>query len=125
VFLSVFGFFFTVGTAKTAQALKKTRLTPCRYRSDVHPMKTMPILIALLLVGNAFGWECNVERPSELSVKLHPRPAVPGGIEMAEKAAKAQTPYVPTPDKPSSASSTSYSLITLPDGKTASVLTFH
>jgi hypothetical protein len=86
-------------------------------------MKTMPILIALLLVGNAFGWEA-VERSDETIARLHPRPAVPGGIEMAEKAAKAQTPYVPTPEKPPSPSSTSYSLITLPDGKTASVLTF-
>jgi hypothetical protein len=88
-------------------------------------MKTMPILIAMLLVGNAFGWECNVERPSELSAKLHPRPAVPCGIEMAEKAAKAQTPYVPTPDAPPRPSSTSYSIITLPDGRTTSVLTYH
>jgi hypothetical protein len=86
-------------------------------------MKTMPILIAMLLVGNAFGWEA-VERPSEMIAQRFPRPAVPGGVEMAEKAAKAQTPYVPTPEKPPSPSSTSYSLITLPDGKTASVLTF-
>lgn len=87
-------------------------------------MKTMPILIAMLLVGNGLALD-PVERPSEMIAQRFPRPAVPGGVEMAEKAAKAQTPYVPTPDKPSTASSTSYSLITLPDGKTASVLTFH
>ena len=50
---------------------------------------------------------------------------MPDVVAEAKKSSAAQTPYVSTPDKPSSASSTSYSLITLPDGKTASVLTFH
>jgi hypothetical protein len=98
-------------------------------------MKTMLILIAMLLVGNAFGGgfdfaaaDAALRDPKNigsLSASEKARPTVPGGFEMAEKAAKAQTPYVPTPDAPPRPSSTSYSIITLPDGRTTSVLTYH
>lgn len=81
----------------------------------------MPILIAMLLVGNAFAGDY-VESSREIIARM--KPQMPDVVAEAKKSMAAQAPYVPTPDKPSSASSTSYSIITLPDGQTASVLTF-
>ena len=84
-------------------------------------MKTMLTLIAMFLVGNAFAGDY-VESSREIIARMKPK--MPDVVAEAKKSSTAQTPYVPTPDKPSTASSTSYSIITLPDGKTASVLTF-
>jgi hypothetical protein len=85
-------------------------------------MKTMPILIAMLLVGNAFGCDY-VESTREIIARR--KPQMPDVVAEAKKSSAAQTPYVPTPDAPPRPSSTSYSIITLPDGRTTSVLTYH
>jgi hypothetical protein len=77
-------------------------------------MKTMLTLIAMLLVGNAVAGnvdydaiDAHLRDPKNIgslssSERARVRPAVPGGIEMAEKAAKAQTPYVPTSERTAS-----------------------
>lgn len=92
----------------------------------------MLALIAMLLVGNAFAgsWddaEAYLRDPKNIGNNYRiPRPQTPDVVAEAKKSMANQAPYVPTPDNTSSrSSSTSYSLITLPNGQTASVLTFH
>jgi hypothetical protein len=96
-------------------------------------MKTT-ILIAMLLVGNAFAQhydfaaaDAALRDPKNIgnNCPAVQRPQMPDVVAEAKKRMENQAPYVPTPDNPSSrSSSTSYSIITLPDGQTASVLTF-
>ena len=81
----------------------------------------MPILLTMLLAGSAFGWEA-VESSNETIARLHPRPQMPDVVAEGRRRMENHAPYVPTPSTPSS---TSYSQIILPDGQTASVLTYH
>ncbi len=94
----------------------KRGLTPPCYRVDIVPMKTMPILIAVLLANRALAGEhildvdkIMAEREA-LYQRLQAGPNISDTINSSDEAAK--------PMK------VDYSLITLPDGKTASVLTF-
>ncbi len=98
----------------------------------------MPILLAMLVAGSAFAGNVDYDAidaalrdPKNIgnlsaSERAKARPAVPGGVELAKKAAEAQATYAPSFSRSSSsaASSTSYSIVTLPNGQTASVLTF-
>lgn len=61
-------------------------------------MKSMPYIIALVLVGSAFGSDIDVvERPSEMAAKKYPRPEMPDVVANARKAIAERPSYVPTP----------------------------
>jgi hypothetical protein len=96
-------------------------------------MKTMPILVAVLLVGNAVAGD----RPSYLGVSLADAPVChptfdirkcdisPGAVIPPSSASSLITkPVDPNVQWAASPSKVDYSIITLPSGETASVLTF-
>jgi hypothetical protein len=100
-------------------------------------MKTMPILIALLLVGSAFAWDASDEAfarsgfykpthggdPTSLTVDIPDREVV-GGPKLSSGAEYTAKPVDPNVQWAASPSKVDYSIITLPSGETASVLTF-
>lgn len=99
-------------------------------------MKTMPILIAMLLVGSAFAWDASDEAfarsgfykpthggdPTSLTVDIPDRevvrPNLSSGAEYTTKPVDPNVQWAASPSK------VDYSIITLPSGETASVLTF-
>jgi hypothetical protein len=95
-------------------------------------MKTIALL-AVLFVGNAFAGDYDfaaadsaLRDPQNIGNNYRPhRPEMPDPVLEARKAAANQAPYVPTPDAPPRPSSTSYTIVNLPDGRTATALTFH
>ena len=89
-------------------------------------MKTIPFLLALVVAGSVFADDPPMS-PKEMLDAKWKRPSEPGGITLAKESAQHAAAidaqgYKPTPAE---SSKTSYSIITLPDGKQASVLTFH
>ena len=80
-------------------------------------MKTMPILIAMLLVGNAVAGEpiLDVDKIVAENKEFHQRQ-----MEASYKLIDS----IPSNIEAASPMKVDYSIITLPDGKTASVLTF-
>jgi hypothetical protein len=103
-------------------------------------MKTVPILIALLLVGNAFGWDASDEAFARSGMcKLDnckgggatsvgtvdiPDRGVVGGPKLSSGAEYTTKPVDPNVQWAASPSKVDYSIVTLPSGETASVLTF-
>jgi hypothetical protein len=81
-------------------------------------MKTMPILIAMLLVGNAVATEWpDAVRPS---FDIRKCDITPGAVIPPSSPA----PVSQVSPETYQSSKVEYSLITLPSGETASVLTF-
>ena len=92
---------------------------------DIGTMKTtIPILIAMLLVGNAVATEWpDAVRPS---FDIRKCDITPGAVIPPSCASDFITkPVDPNVQWAASPSKVEYSIITLPSGETASVLTFH
>jgi len=102
-------------------------------------MKTMPILIAMLLVGNAMAggrtWEeeewrvypldkCKGGGATSVGTVDIPDREVVGGPKLSSGAEYTTKPVDPNVQWAASPSKVDYSIITLPSGETASVLTF-
>lgn len=85
-------------------------------------MKAITTIFALILASHAFAGDY-VESSREIIARM--KPQMPDVIVEARKSAVNRTPYVPTPDAPARASSTDYTIVILPDGKSASALTYH
>jgi hypothetical protein len=101
-------------------------------------MKTMPILIAILMAGNVLAWDASDEafarsgfyKPTHgggatsLGTVDVPDRGTTGGPKLSSGAEYTTKPVDPNVQWAASPSKVDYSIITLPSGETASVLTF-
>ncbi|MFZ0435074.1 MAG: hypothetical protein WAL87_03760 [Chthoniobacterales bacterium] len=103
-------------------------------------MKTMPILIAMLMAGSAVAWDASDEAfarsgmckldnckgggATSLGTVDIPDRGTTGGPKLSSGTEYITKPVDPNLAGAASSSKVDYSIITLADGKTASVLTF-